>query len=75
MNKYKISLHYFSNTFEVLLLSHYKMESACCRYQLLSKNPLTQDETELYELTHLSGLVMDPNVFKYVSIYVFMEVK
>ena len=30
----------------------------------LSKNILTTDEAELYELSNLAGIVFDPNVFK-----------
>ena len=51
------------------------------RYALLSKDILNSDEMELYELAHLAGVVMDPNVFKYAQIfitckyvYVFMSI-
>ncbi|KAK2161575.1 hypothetical protein LSH36_114g01024 [Paralvinella palmiformis] len=33
-------------------------------YTLLSKNPLTHEETELYELCTLAGVTLDPDVFK-----------
>ena len=29
-----------------------------------SKSVLSPDEAELYELTHLAGVIMDPKVFK-----------
>ena len=34
------------------------------RYTVLSKNVLVGDESELYELATLAGVVIDPNVFK-----------
>ncbi|ESO97861.1 hypothetical protein LOTGIDRAFT_209027 [Lottia gigantea] len=40
--------------------------SEVLRYQLCSKNVLAPDETELYELTQLAGVVTDPQVFKII---------
>ena len=34
------------------------------RHALLSRDVLSADEMELYELVHLSGVAMDPKVFK-----------
>ncbi|PVD32887.1 hypothetical protein C0Q70_08334 [Pomacea canaliculata] len=36
------------------------------RFQIRSKNVLTQDEAELFELTQLAGITMDPSVFKII---------
>lgn len=37
------------------------------KYSHVTKtNPLTQDETELYELSSLAGIVWDPKIFKLV---------
>lgn len=41
-------------------------KSQTLRYTLLSKNVLTADEAELYELSNLAGIVFDPNVFKII---------
>ncbi|KAK3599070.1 hypothetical protein CHS0354_024396 [Potamilus streckersoni] len=40
--------------------------SATLNFQLLSKNVLTADEMEQYELAQLAGVVMDPSVFKII---------
>lgn len=42
-------------------------QSEVLRLQIRSKNVLSSDETELFELTQLAGLKMDPSVFKYVK--------
>ena len=36
------------------------------RFTLLSKNVLTPEESELYELSQLADVTLDPDVFKYV---------
>ncbi|XP_074643346.1 mitotic-spindle organizing protein 2B-like [Tubulanus polymorphus] len=41
-------------------------KSQTMKFTLLSKNVLSADEAELYELGHLAGVVMDPNLFKIV---------
>ena len=38
--------------------------SQTLKYTLYSKNVLTSEETELYELSQLAGVVYDPEVFK-----------
>jgi hypothetical protein len=38
--------------------------SQTLKYTLYSKNVLTPEETELYELSQLAGVVYDPEVFK-----------
>jgi len=35
-------------------------------YLLTSNAPFNVEETELYELTQLAGITIDPKVFKYV---------
>jgi hypothetical protein len=40
------------------------MSQQTLKYTLLSKNVLTLDEAELYELSQLAGVTLDPNVFK-----------
>lgn len=34
------------------------------QYALVSKNVLTPEEQELFELTQLAGVTLDPSVFK-----------
>ncbi|KAK6183794.1 hypothetical protein SNE40_002425 [Patella caerulea] len=41
-------------------------KSEVLRYTLSSKNVLTPDEAELYELTQLAGVLTDPSVFKII---------
>ena len=36
------------------------------QYTVVSKNVLTAEQAELYELCQLAGVVLDPNVFKWV---------
>ncbi|XP_041347025.1 mitotic-spindle organizing protein 2A-like [Gigantopelta aegis] len=40
------------------------MRTEVLRFTLLSKNVLTPEETELYELSQLAGVTLDPDVFK-----------
>ncbi|KAL3858136.1 hypothetical protein ACJMK2_012747 [Sinanodonta woodiana] len=40
--------------------------STTLNFQLLSKNVLTADEMEQYELAQLAGVVLDPSVFKII---------
>ena len=42
------------------------MSQQTLKYTLLSKNVLTLDEAELYELSQLAGVTLDPNVFKII---------
>ncbi|XP_071179563.1 mitotic-spindle organizing protein 2B-like [Mytilus edulis] len=42
------------------------MSQQTLKYTLLSKNVLTLDEAELYELSQLAGITLDPNVFKII---------
>ena len=40
------------------------MSQQILKFTLLSKNVLTPDECELYELSQLAGVTLDPQVFK-----------
>ncbi|XP_061188474.1 mitotic-spindle organizing protein 2-like [Saccostrea echinata] len=44
------------------------------QYTLLSKNVLSLDEQELYELSQLAGVVFDPSVFKIIMDLLKMNV-
>ena len=39
-------------------------KSEVLRFQIRSKDVLTPDEMELFELTQLAGVTMDPSIFK-----------
>ncbi|KAK7087620.1 mitotic-spindle organizing protein 2B-like [Littorina saxatilis] len=41
-------------------------KSEVLRFQIRSKDVLAPDESELYELTQLAGVTMDPSVFKII---------
>ncbi|KAL8615768.1 hypothetical protein ACOMHN_040263 [Nucella lapillus] len=43
-----------------------KDRSEVLRFQVRSKDVLAPDEMELYELTQLAGVTMDPSVFKII---------
>ena len=45
-------------------MSKEKQKMQTVHYTLLSKNSLTQEETELYELCALAGVQLDPDVFR-----------
>ncbi|KAK2183796.1 hypothetical protein NP493_289g03012 [Ridgeia piscesae] len=47
-------------------MSHDSGRHQVYRYTVLSKNVLVGDESELYELATLAGVVVDPNVFKII---------
>ena len=47
-----------------MTMSHDSGRHQVYRYTVLSKNVLVGDESELYELATLAGVVIDPNVFK-----------
>ena len=49
-------------------MSHDNGRHQVYRYTMLSKNVLVGDESELYELATMAGVVIDPNVFKYVEL-------
>lgn len=51
-----------------------KARSQTLRYTHLSKNVLSSDETELYELANLAGVTFDPNVFKIIAELLHMNV-
>jgi len=53
-------------------MSHDSGRHQVYRYTVLSKNVLVGDESELYELATLAGVVVDPNVFKYVLLSVII---
>ena len=42
----------------------YQGGSQTLRYAIFTKNILTPEEAELYELANLAGVVADPRVFK-----------
>lgn len=54
--------------FDVFLFSSTMSDaSQTLKYSHTTKtNPLTQEETELYELSSLAGIVWDPKIFKLV---------
>ena len=55
-----------------MTMSHDSGRHQVYRYTVLSKNVLVGDESELYELATLAGVVVDPNVFKYVHLSVMI---
>ena len=50
----------------MVVLQNKKMKGETLKYSIVNRKTLTGDEADLHELANLAGIVMDPNVFKWV---------